>query len=1729
MNFYYSFLRHSFLFLILPFFMTAVSAQEKILSKMDYISSVTEKDGEIIYTFDFSRPFIENVTLNGTGFQRLTAQYFDYTQDDGAPQLPKVSYLMELPEGSPQVSVIENIRESFTVQSLLSAAANLSSISIVETADALIFPKTLVSNKIYPGNTAELVYMGKMREIPLYRLTIYPYRYNADSRQVEYSKILKIRISYNSAGKVQVYESNSSEINQILRTELINQKKAFKSRYLKSKSSSSPEMLQVEQNSNPSGNQSIKITLDKNGIYKITYDDLKDTTGIDFSGIDPRTLRLFNLGLEVPIYLRTQETGQFKSGDFFEFYGEKYLAKFNKYLKDIPSNKGHYLDPWNNNNVYLLTWGGKPGIRLIEENGGIVVPRKSDSLSSGQYTVTQHFEEDNVRLDIKDINLIQPAVVEDIFAFDAGISSLISNQSQKDYEFTIEKLSSTSINQMLRINLQGISTNNHTVDIKINGVGITTSLTWSGPNKFQIDIPIANISSNPLREGTNILTISTPVSVNPALIDKFALNWFEITYKRKYHAANEYIEFRAGDETFTDLKEFKIEKFSNSDISLYKNGVSRIVNWDLKTNTGALKDTSYFIVFQDEVTIDGIQYIAVSETAKLRPKSISLERPSSLVSGYHSARYLIIVPKALKDAAIRLENYRKSKGLTVETVDVQDIYDEFNFGIKSPYAIRDFLRYTYSSPNWHGSQGSPLYIMIIGDASASSKAEKNNLDLIPVQFIQTKSYGPAASDYWYSLVDDQDILPDFFVGRFPVSTVPQLDAVIDKIMTYEQSNVPGSWKNKVLYIGGQSDSRGVENNNVIGIPMDVFRFQSNNIINSRMSQVFTPDRVFVFPIRDQFYGNFTKVVNGFEEGNLVTAYLGHGGGGIWGDLDSVSGKPLLNLTQVNELKSNPGRYPLVLSMTCFVGAFDNSSSLGELLLTKPYGGAIGVFASSGTGWIIGDYQLLNQSIDAFLKPGNSVGEAMTQGKINYLLEQGITDYEVTGAGNTLTSGAVPQSMVFQFNYLGDPALRLKTPHRKTLTLSNYSPTKTSSIAVSGSTDFTSGIGSAEIYQLRPVKDSVINGANKPTFVNLDTIFFAITGGNYSFSINLNDIPQSLLTDGIAGIRLFGESSDGRYSFNAQENFTVNGAFISQVRTLPLTPTSSDTLRFSAIASDPDLIQSVTVTYTRVGTTTETVTVSLYPDQDNTYISNGSGPFDENDLITYRIKVKDILGDSTQSDAKEVRILAGLDMRMNQVINAGDLTNSIFLGGTDQAKLSAVIENLGYISAAGVKARFYDGDPRSSGIFLGETEFSVDGSIPNAGKIATATASIISTLSNGTHNVYVWIDPDSLTADINRFNNLGYGTITVNTFNVTPSGGTTFNGSTNDTVSIDNGFFINVPVNAVNQNSVVTIARRTNPPMNDQPDIRFAYPKGYAVPQAYEVVFTGSLINSKKILVRFDYDTLIYPASGQFQDSLNIYRWDNGNQKWNILNSGKQVRNGVVSVLVSEKNDVGLFTLMINRDHLPPSIEPTIEGQYFSQGSIAPKNPKVSAILYDRNGVSLNRKNYNILLNGQPIDSTKIILPDSLANSNTVTLTLLTDQNFDVGLNMITFQASDVNGNRSEPDTLQFKVVSGFDIKVIGNFPNPFTNVTTLAFRIESSEQLDNLEISIYTVSGRRIKKITPEDITSQILNSVGYHEVPWDATDDDGKDIANGIYFYRIKGKLNGKTVEKKGKLAYFR
>lgn len=1562
----------------------------------------------------------------------------------------------------------------------------------------------------HPGDVTrplfETEFLGKMRDIPLYRITFHPYR--ANQTETEWTTQLTLRMAAPS-GSTRLKEPLANESRLLLDKYSI----GGTARRLTAQKFSSV----VTQSASTLPAQYVKLTIDSNGIYKIRYTDLADSTRLDFRNVDPRTFRLFNRSVEVPMYFQGDGDGSFDREDYFEFYGEQNRARNNPYLRNIPTSQGHTLDPWTDDNVYMLTWNERNGLRLIDENAGVLSSNTVDRFSN--FLTTVHEERDNVRLAVKNIILGRPAAEEDIWAFDEGLSIVLgTGRNLANYTFTLDELETQFPNDVytLRINLQGVSTGRHEVSFFLNEFAVgAASYSWNGASKFQLDL---DVPAGSFRSGENILRLETRSSQDRPL-DEFALNWFEVTYKKRYRATRDYLEFKKGTDARAGFTpQYTLTQFSDFNISVYKKGISRLVNWNLRQDptTGL-----WSVILQDEANLAETEYVAVTEARKRRPKRIQLRTNSGLQSTPHNARYLIITDTPLLAAAQEYKAYRESTGFTVEIVTVEDIYDEFGGGIKSPYAIRDFLRYTYTSPMWSGTQGSPLYVLLMGDGS--NKPSRNIGEIIPIQFIQTQSYGASPSDHWYALVDDQDILPDFYIGRLAVTSVSEVRTILAKIRSYEDG-IAGQWKNRIQFIGGSAESRGIGSGSV---PRDVFRFQTNSLVNVSVPTAFSPNRIFAYPRNDANVGGANEVIQSLSQGNLVTCYLGHGGGGIWGDIDVITGKPLLDTNQVRQVTNTAGNLPFIMSMTCFVGAFDDGSPLGEYLLETPNRGAIGVYASSGTGWIVGDFQLLQQTADPLLTPGSTIGAALAQGKINYLTFKGITDVETSGSGNMSATAFVPQSMVHMFTLLGDPGLRLPVPQSSTVSVSNLSPSSTETVTVSGTAPFSAGSGQLEIFQTKTTLDSVPEGGNIASYQTLAVFPFTLSGASYSVPVNLSSVGN--LSDGLAGVRLFIESSDGSAWINASTAFAVNATYLAELTSVPASPTSSDVIHFEASVSDPQGIASVVAIVDMFGTVNA---VGVVDTMDaigaGRYRSRGVGPLGENDIVRYRVRVFDGNGDSTTSGLYEIRVRAGIDLTLGVVDFLDPQTTRISIGGTTSTQIEAVIENKGFSSLSNVVVRFYENDPRSGGVLLGETLANVTGAIDNADRPATDTVSIASTLTNGFHEIWVWIDPDSALTDINRNNNLGYANLQLNVFNVTVPLGTTLSGTQNDTVFIDDGLRLNIPQNTVSQNSAVRIWT-DDLPITHQPDLGAGIPLGASVPVSYRIQFLSPVsFGGTPVTLMLQYDTTTYPSA--YRDSFSVYRYDATNQRWRLLGRDRSELPGTVAIEVRQPDDLTRIALIINRDNVAPKVEPIVEGQFFTQNAIVPRRPKISAILSDPNGVDIRKERLLIAVDNRPIKPNEIIMADSLLNSNVATLTLALDQpDFTAGAHAISFQAYDLSGNLSEPSSIFFQVVEEFKVHVFGTFPNPFKTSTTFAFRTEAAEPLDDLTISVYTVDGRRIRKIDPQDVGDQVLTSIGYHEVVWDAMDDGGHPVANGIYFYKIRAKLNGKIIERKGKLAFFR
>jgi hypothetical protein len=107
----------------------------------------------------------------------------------------------------------------------------------------------------------------------------------------------------------------------------------------------------------------------------------------------------------------------------------------------------------------------------------------------------------------------------------------------------------------------------------------------------------------------------------------------------------------------------------------------------------------------------------------------------------------------------------------------------------------------------------------------------------------------------------------------------------------------------------------------------------------------------------------------------------------------------------------------------------------------------------------------------------------------------------------------------------------------------------------------------------------------------------------------------------------------------------------------------------------------------------------------------------------------------------------------------------------------------------------------------------------------------------------------------------------------------------------------------------------------------------------------------------------------------------------------------------------------------------------------------------------------------------------------------------------------------------FMVASEAQLLNVYNYPNPFKENTYFNFRL--TQIPDELKIKIYTISGRLIKQF--ELRGTEIGGNINSVNVFWDGRDEDGDEIANGVYIYKVIMKAGNKVQQLTQKLAVVR
>jgi flagellar hook assembly protein FlgD len=119
------------------------------------------------------------------------------------------------------------------------------------------------------------------------------------------------------------------------------------------------------------------------------------------------------------------------------------------------------------------------------------------------------------------------------------------------------------------------------------------------------------------------------------------------------------------------------------------------------------------------------------------------------------------------------------------------------------------------------------------------------------------------------------------------------------------------------------------------------------------------------------------------------------------------------------------------------------------------------------------------------------------------------------------------------------------------------------------------------------------------------------------------------------------------------------------------------------------------------------------------------------------------------------------------------------------------------------------------------------------------------------------------------------------------------------------------------------------------------------------------------------------------------------------------------------------------------------------------------------------------------------------------------------------QGSDKSGNVSGDFeyTIDFEVIHESRITQLMNYPNPFSTATKFVFTLTGDRAPDDVLIQIMTISGRVVREITEVEI-GPIQIGRNITEFSWDGRDQFGDLLANGVYLYRVKAKIDGKDID---------
>lgn len=703
------------------------------------------------------------------------------------------------------------------------------------------------------------------------------------------------------------------------------------------------EIRQVTEAARGTAADGIHLTIRENGLYYLTSSQVATWLGTTLADaertIGKGKLLLTRNGLPVAWYPDVDPGEKAKTAHGLFFYGETVDSLYSR------------------DTVY----------RLQQAGGGLtmqtVAATPASAVTGGAFTESRPYEVDSFPA-----TAISPDPESDywFWAFLVGGDPTFGHKT-----FILDAPALAPGDGTLTVNLQGATdthvTGEHRASVSLNGIALG-ELQWQGIAPQQGTFPVPTGLLQPT--GNQVEVTATAGGGAPFSI--LYVDGFRLGYPRGFSAAGDTLAFTSGGKPAVT-----VTGFSGQTIRLVDITDPLRPRW----LTGAAVDAdlagSHRASF---VPSPASQYLAAGPGALRAPIAVRLWSAPDLLSTANRADLLIVVPAGFEAAAERLAALRRSQGLQVLVVSLDQVADSFGDGIATPQAIKTFLRFT--SQGWATP---PRYVVLIGEGSLDYRNLQGYGDCVMPPLMVQGEDGLFPSDNRFADTTG-DGLPDVALGRIPVLTAAELNAYVDKILAYEASGEP-TWAANALMLADNQDG-------AADFSTDSDRIAALLPAGSVVDRIYLSSKPLTAARAELFQG--------IQNGASWVSYLGHGG------LDRLSAGGLLTSADVAGL-TNGGRLPVVTAMTCMINRFavPGVRSLGELLVKSPAGGAAAVWGPSGFSYHGEARQLAEVFYRLSSEPTGRLGDSV----LRSLREYG-------GLGGDIR-------MLDAYNLLGDPSLLVR--------------------------------------------------------------------------------------------------------------------------------------------------------------------------------------------------------------------------------------------------------------------------------------------------------------------------------------------------------------------------------------------------------------------------------------------------------------------------------------------------------------------------------------------------------------------------------------------------------------------------------------------------------------------------------------------------------------------------------